>query len=67
MTITIPTVTATDLLKNNPITINDEEDINCARKAQCCYLNIIGKDDPCDNLLITPEDGFIGASYKLNN
>ena len=63
---TIPTVIATDLLNNNPITINDGEDISCARKAQCCYLTMSGKD-PCDSLSSTPEDGFIETSYKLIN
>jgi hypothetical protein len=48
--ITILTVATTSLL-NNAIAINDDEDINCALRAQCCYLKIIDKDDPCDKLL----------------
>jgi hypothetical protein len=55
--VTIPTVTTTGFL-NSAIAINDNEDINCAFRAQCCYLKIIGKDDPCDKLLIKPDDGL---------
>ena len=67
MIATIPTVITIDLLNNNPIALNDDEDINCALRAQCCDLKIIGREDPCDNLLITPDDGFIQASDKLIN
>ena len=51
--VTIPTVATTGFL-NNAIAINDDdEDISFAFRAQCCYLKIIGKDDPSDNLIIT--------------
>jgi hypothetical protein len=67
MTTTIPTVIPIDLLNNNSIALNDDEDINCAFRAQCCDLKVIGRDDPCDNLSITPDDGFIQESDKLIN
>ena len=51
---TIPIVTTAGLL-NYPFTINDDEDINCAFRAQCCFLKIIGKDDPCNKLLSKPD------------
>jgi len=54
--VSISSVTTTGLL-NNANAIN-EDDINCARNAQCCYLKNNVKDDPCDKLLITPGDGI---------
>lgn len=55
---TILTVTTVGSL-NYAIAINDDEDINCAFRAQCCYLKIIGKDDPCDKLLSKPDGSYI--------